>query len=141
MYAFIILCILFAVKHFLADWQFQTTWMVHGKRRSGFRFIPALFIHSLIHGYLTLYIVAAWFSLFEKVPPSRCLVFAGIDAGSHFIIDKLKVTAEFKDWHEFAFYEKGCARDFQRFRLELNFLDQLLHAMVYLLLIYYITLV
>ena len=130
------LALMIAIKHFLADWQLQSTWMVHGKRRRGFRFIIPLLSHVSIHGVLTLYVTSAWFiathpALIQSLdffahefPIEKVTLFAGIDAVSHFIIDRSK-----------ALFERFSEN--RKFRIELTLLDQFFHGIVYLFVFYY----
>jgi hypothetical protein len=69
------------VKHFVADFLLQTSWMAHGKeRREGW--LPPLAVHVLIHAGLTL--------LIALVVAPRLWWLALIDLVVHFSVDRGK---------------------------------------------------
>lgn len=70
-----------AIKHVVADFFLQSTWMAVGKDRAEGWALP-LFVHCLIHGVLTTLIVAA------VVP--RLWFMGAIDFAIHFAIDRAK---------------------------------------------------
>lgn len=71
----------FLAKHFLADFVFQTNWMVTGKDRPEGWFVP-LAVHAGVHGAITA-------ALFLAVAPS--LAWLGLaDALVHGTIDRMK---------------------------------------------------
>lgn len=75
------LTLVFAVKHFAADFVLQTSWIACGKEgRMGW--IAPLSLHALIHGALTLGIALA-------VAP-RLWWLALVDGAVHFAIDRGK---------------------------------------------------
>ncbi|MEO0879968.1 MAG: DUF3307 domain-containing protein [Pseudomonadota bacterium] len=76
------LFIVFQIKQLLADYVFQTIWMVNGKGRAGAGFIFPLFVHVFLHASLTLAIVAV-------IDPSLWYL-AVVDFAVHFVIDRLK---------------------------------------------------
>ena len=77
---FCVLLLVFAFKHFVADFLFQTNWIAHGKERVEGWFWP-LAVHVLGHAVLTLAIALAvaprlwWLALVDLV------VHAAIDRG------------------------------------------------------------
>ncbi len=79
---FIILMILFQIKHYLSDFLFQNTYMVEKKGSPGWDFALPLLLHSSVHGVQTLLIV------FYFAPQLWYL--ALFDTGIHFMIDRLK---------------------------------------------------
>jgi hypothetical protein len=121
----VIVSFLLLLKHWLADWELQTTWMVHGKRRGGFRFLLPLFVHAGIHGILVFYVISAYFLLvYHTVPVAFILISTGTDFASHFVIDRTK-----------ALLERFDSRN-HKYMVELTGLDQLFHFSVYLILVY-----
>lgn len=81
-----LLCI-FEVKHYLADWAFQTPWMVRGKRRVGLDFVVPLAAHAGLHALLTFLIIVL-------VAPTVWYL-AALDFVAHFVIDRLKAGPSF----------------------------------------------
>jgi hypothetical protein len=78
------LYVAFVIKHFLADFLFQTSWMARGKADSQGWLAP-LAIHASVHGVLTLLLMLAllpslwWLGL--------------VDFAVHTIIDRGKASA------------------------------------------------
>ena len=119
---FLVLCVLFFIKHYLADWQFQTLWMVQGKRRDGWSFVWPLAAHAGLHGALTFLLVLGLLSWFDK-PYFLVAGYVGFaDFGMHFAIDRCKALLE------------RFSRD-KRWLLFLLALDQLSHLVVTLIII------
>lgn len=79
----LILLVAFQVKHFLADYVFQTEYML-GKFKENGWFGP-LFSHALVHAVLTYCIAAAY------IDYGAALTLAMLDLTTHFSLDKLKV--------------------------------------------------
>lgn len=77
------LLVLFQIKHFLADYPFQTAWML-GKARPGWDFFLPLLVHSTVHGVGTLMLCAI-------VAPSLWWL-SLVDLVSHFLMDRLKAS-------------------------------------------------
>lgn len=133
-----LLVLLVGLKHFLADWQFQTKWMVSGKRRGGFRFVIPLSVHAGIHGLLMFYTLFS-FILLVIIPlpwenasvvfPWRIVIALSVfDFSSHFIIDKWKATME-----KLIPSNNGSKK--HKYWVGLMVLDQAAHAVVYLIII------
>lgn len=125
------LLILFLFKHALCDYGLQTIWMVHGKRRSGFRFVLPLLCHSTIHGATSFYVVLVllkgilWKNVSLQTLFSLAVYVALIDTISHFVIDRSKALLE-------------RISNNKKFRLELTLLDQSAHCVVYLFIVYFL---
>lgn len=111
MTTWLILSLLF-VKHFLADFVWQTKRMLKDKghfgRLGGFQ-------HAGLHGVLT-YVI-----LMHFLNPQACVMFAGFDAFVHYHIDLVKVKASAKLTAQDNMYWVWFG------------LDQLAHAFTYLL--------
>lgn len=75
---------LIQLKHFLADWVWQTNWMVNGKRRVE-GWITPLLAHAGLHGVLTYVVVLAVIRNSEIA-----FITAIFDSACHFIIDRIK---------------------------------------------------
>ena len=75
------LSVAFAVKHYAADFLFQTSWMARGKEKAR-HWVSALAVHALCHAALTLLILA--------VVSPRLWWLAIVDFGIHFAIDRGK---------------------------------------------------
>lgn len=71
--------ILFQIKHFIADYLWQTAWMVANKGRYGH---PAGLAHAGLHGTLTAPIL-----IWAGVPVGAALMLALAEAGVHYHID------------------------------------------------------
>lgn len=80
----LLLMLLFAVKHFLADVTFQTEPQTQGKGKAKGWFIPLL-CHAGTHGMFTAMIMTAWTRSVNL--GLLCGIF---DTISHFIIDRIK---------------------------------------------------
>jgi hypothetical protein len=120
-----LLCALFFVKHYLADWQFQTLWMVRGKRRDSLSFVWPLSAHAGMHGVLTLLLALCWLGYHSK--PLLFAVYAAYgDFATHFIIDRAK-----------ALIEKMVATG-KKWKVLLMVLDQMAHFVVTLIIIAFI---
>ena len=94
-----LLVILFQVKHFIADFPLQSSYMLL-KQRADWKFFFPLFVHSLVHASMTL-IIVLWFT------PSLWWL-ALVDLVVHFIFDRLKAgpryLGRFNDVHTKAFW-------------------------------------
>lgn len=132
--SWLFLMTVFSMKHILGDWVLQSTWMVRGKRRTGLRFILPLSTHALVHAVLTFYLSLYFFIVYgveniEWYTWSNVITVAaglsGIDFASHFFIDRTKALFEKLDDRNKLYY------------VELTFLDQLFHSVVYLGIIWY----
>lgn len=78
-----VLLVAFQIKHVLADYFFQTEWMVFGKCRIK-GWVKPLFAHAAVHATLTL-IIALIFA------PTLWWL-ASLDIIVHFIIDRVKAN-------------------------------------------------
>ena len=76
--------ILFAIKHYVADFIFQTNWIARGKERPQ-GWLPPLMVHASCHGVITLLIALA-------LAPHLWWL-AGVDIVVHFAIDRSKTLA------------------------------------------------
>lgn len=85
----LLVMILFAIKHFVADFLLQNEYML-GKFKEGMASFFPLLAHSAVHGAFTLAIGVA---LIDNLP----LVFslAVFDLVSHFIMDRIKASPVF----------------------------------------------
>jgi hypothetical protein len=75
------LLLLFAFKHYVADFMLQTSWIAHGKERVTGWLAP-LAVHVLAHGVLTLAIALTW--------APRLWWLALVDVVVHATIDRCK---------------------------------------------------
>jgi hypothetical protein len=89
LWSFCILLLVMAVKHYVADFQLQTSWIAHGKERRTGWFAP-LAVHVLCHAALTLIIVLLvaprlwWLALVDLVVHAvidRCKTMIGLKGG------------------------------------------------------------
>ena len=110
MTTWLILFLLF-VKHFLADFVWQSETMVLGKRQYGQ--LGGL-QHSALHGVLTYVILMHFLAL------QACVMLAIIDAVVHYHVDWAKMNIT-----------KNYTADDKQFWFWIGF-DQLLHALTYL---------
>ena len=83
---FLLLFVIFCVKHFIADGPLQTAWMLR-KYSAKWDFFKPLFVHSAIHGILTIAIV-----LFVN---PRLWWLGLIDLVSHFVMDRVKAGPKY----------------------------------------------
>ena len=108
-------------KHCLADFYFQTSWMVSGKGKEKGWILP-LAAHSLTHGGLTIVIVAFYSG---SIPFG--LIIGGSEFAGHFCIDRIRASpfifGRFKDTSAAVFWKLLGA-------------DQLAHQLCYLLIVY-----
>lgn len=85
-----VLALLFALKHLVADFIFQTSWIAHGKEGTSGWVLP-LAAHAGIHAAMTLAITLA-------VRPSLWWL-AILDLAVHFLIDRGKsITGRWGGW-------------------------------------------
>ena len=84
MFRLLLIVALFVFKHFLADWVFQTQWMVDGKGRKHGWLLP-LAAHAGLHGIFTF--VLMWIYSKSFVVGLICGL---IDFSAHFAIDRVK---------------------------------------------------
>jgi hypothetical protein len=87
----LLLTLLF-IKHFLADFVFQTEWMVKGKGLESGWLLP-LYCHASVHQIFTLAI------LFFYVDISTAIVVAFLEKVAHIIIDRYKDISRPAFWN------------------------------------------
>lgn len=75
------LLLAFQIKHFLADFPLQNTFMLR-KRLPGWEFLWPLAFHCGVHGLLT-FAICLW------TRPELWWL-AGVDFGTHFLMDRIK---------------------------------------------------
>ena len=94
-----ILVILFQIKHFIADFPLQSSYMLM-KQRADWKFFVPLLVHSMVHASMTLAIIL-WFT------PNLWWL-AVVDLVVHFFADRLKAgpryLGRFNDIHTKAFW-------------------------------------
>ncbi len=90
---FCALLLVFALKHFVADFLLQTNWIAHGKERAQGWFGP-LTIHVLCHAGLTLCIALAVAPRLWWLAPVELVVHACIDHSKTLIGARIKCTAK-----------------------------------------------
>ncbi len=78
------LLLIFQVKHFLADFPLQGSYML-GKFMRGYKWILPLSAHCLVHAIFTL-VICLYFT------PSIALSMAMLDFAAHFIMDRVKAS-------------------------------------------------
>lgn len=105
MIALIVLLVVYQIKHFLADYPLQGKYML-GKFKPGLGFILPLSAHCAVHAAFT-FVIAYLFMGFKYEMMSQSLTsmglpvsqyalctfalkMAGLDAGLHFIMDRIK---------------------------------------------------
>lgn len=81
-----LLLLIFQVKHFLADYPLQTTWML-GKFRPDWSFFWPLTLHCLVHTWFTAVIVTA-------IDPTKWWL-AIVDFVIHFVMDRIKAGPKY----------------------------------------------
>lgn len=93
------LVIIFQLKHFIADFPLQSSYMLM-KQRADWSFFTPLLVHSLVHAAMTLVIVL-WFA------PSLWWL-SLVDLTVHFILDRIKAgpkyLGRFNDIHKKSFW-------------------------------------
>lgn len=94
-----ILVIIFQLKHFIADFPLQSSYMLM-KQRADWSFFTPLLVHSLVHATMTLAIVL-WFA------PSLWWL-SLVDLTVHFVLDRIKAgpkyLGRFNDIHKKSFW-------------------------------------
>lgn len=119
----LVLLVLFSFKHFLADFPFQTVYML-GKGKKGLDWILPLASHCLVHAGMSAIIIAVynpaylWLTLVEFL--------------AHFVIDRIKATYRLPagQW-ENEMRGKYLSQYYFAFGA-----DQLAHQLTYILMIY-----
>lgn len=111
------LLVLLQLKHFVLDFPAQPPWMFLNKGKYGH---PGGLVHSGLHGVATFALLLAW------VPPWLAFHVGIVEAFIHYHVDWLKVQLNL--WHD-------CKPDKSLFWTLLG-LDQLLHQLTYLAILY-----
>lgn len=91
---YIVLGILFTIKHFLADWYFQSPQMSVGKRAGGWEGIGYLAKHASVHSILTLPVVALVGSMEGVRLLGLAIIISSTEFVLHFSIDYGKIAVE-----------------------------------------------
>jgi hypothetical protein len=78
------LLVVFQLKHFLADYPFQTPYMLK-KGSGGMDWVLPLAAHAAVHATMT-FVIALF------VRPALAFPLAGIDFCTHFIVDRIKAS-------------------------------------------------
>lgn len=81
-----LLLIVYQLKHFVADYPLQTSYML-GKFKPGWGYLKPLLAHVAVHGFGTLLIAAAF-----GATARLALGLAVFDATIHFIMDRIKAA-------------------------------------------------
>ena len=93
------LMILFQIKHFIADFPLQSSYMLL-KQRADWKFFVPLFVHSSVHGVMTLLIALYFAPTLWWLGP--------LDLVIHFFADRIKAgpryLGRFNDVHSKAFW-------------------------------------
>lgn len=84
MYLILFLLVVYQLKHFLADYIFQTEYML-GKFKTGWDWVKPLAAHCLVHGLFTWLIVYAC-----TLDPIKAYHLFYVDFIVHFIMDRIK---------------------------------------------------
>jgi len=129
----IALFVIFQIKHFLADYVWQGSYMF-GKFKSGPAYILPLLAHVSVHGALTTLIVWAftnniWYSVYSAV----------FDMTIHFLMDRIKASPNLMGrWKANTNgYTDKERRDNRLFWVCLGF-DQMIHHLTDYVIIYFI---
>lgn len=86
------LLILFQIKHFLADYLFQTKWML-GKFKPGIDFVKPLMAHCAVHALFTFGLCWAWHN-YTLCKVGVSLSLALLDFAIHFVMDRVKASPD-----------------------------------------------
>jgi hypothetical protein len=82
----LLLLVLFQMKHFLADYPLQNSYML-GKFKPGWAFVGPLAAHAAVHAMLTVFVTGLF------LPGSWWpLAFGLVDFVTHFVIDRIKAS-------------------------------------------------
>lgn len=89
-----ILFVIYQIKHFLADFPLQNSYML-GKFKAGLDFIKPLAAHCGVHAGFTLLITAGYMFYKDSLSPQNWYIpfaFAVMDFVIHFIMDRIKAA-------------------------------------------------
>jgi len=92
-----LLLVVFQLKHYLADYKYQNTYML-GKFKPGWGFFLPLLAHSLVNASFTFAICCTYFLIsgsynYNFLLP--CGILAGFDLVTHFIMDRIKAGPKY----------------------------------------------
>lgn len=124
------LLVIFQIKHYLADYLFQTPYML-GKFKKGTEWIAPLCAHCGVHALFTLSIVGMWTHNFKFG-----FALALFDFVAHFIMDRIKASPSLMGrWKALSAAEYASASDEQKasntkFWYALGF-DQMVHHLTH----------
>ena len=110
----IVLLVLFGIKHFLADFLWQSPYMVQDKGQYG---APGGCTHAFLHGLLTFFVLIGF------ARPEDAVTLALIDTAVHYHIDWAKTNLS-----------RGLGIEDRRFWIWFG-LDQTLHYLTYVAII------
>lgn len=117
---FILLLVIYQLKHFLCDFIFQNVWMLQ-KSRPGWDFVLPLSIHCAIHALCTLIIVLYY-------NPSVWWL-AVLDFVLHFVMDRIKAGPKYL----------GRFHDMKAKSFWISFgFDQMFHHLVHIYICWYL---
>jgi hypothetical protein len=116
-----LLLLLFIIKHFLADYYWQTLPMVMGKRQR-VNWLGWLMTHAGVHGMLTSLILIPFTSVWSA------LALGAADCVAHAVIDRIKAHPDLGGRFD---------RDSRMFWICMG-LDQMAHMLTYLVIIAYV---
>lgn len=120
--AFVILTLLF-VKHFIADYPLQTSYMLNKSNKRGW--VKPLLAHSGVHAGLTFMV---FMGLAAVIPLTAAIFIAVGSAIADFILHFVIDTAKAQGFNNYSTSDK-------KFWIALG-ADQLLHALTYLFLVF-----
>lgn len=117
-----LLLILLFIKHFFADFVFQTDWMVKGKGMETGWLFP-LYIHAAVHHLFTIAVLVLFIDI------ATAMIVALAEKATHIAIDRIKASpflgGRYKDISKPAFWNALGA-------------DQLAHALTYIAIATYV---
>jgi hypothetical protein len=109
------LLLAFQIKHFLADFPLQGTYML-GKFKTGTAWIKPLATHALVHAAFTFYVCGLYLWLSHSITGVHQLKIAGalalLDFVVHFTVDRIKASphmlGKFKPGNKFFWWSLGA---------------------------------
>lgn len=133
----ITLLLFFALKHWLADREWQTLWMVEGKRKEGWAFVVPLAAHAGIHAALTFYVLFAVANIPPTVGSASMVLLSLFDFTAHFSMDRLKGVMT-RPYSKSGWGERDTPRSPWTIKVW-TLVDQTVHGMTYLVIIWILT--